>query len=195
MKQALVVDDHPLICEAVKGLLQKAFPELDVHVSSGGENVLEDVCRKPWAVVVLDINLPGQNGIDILKKTRRCCGDTPIIVFSLFSETQYASRALRAGAAAYLSKDCSPLDLVELVRDILVGNKIKRPIVKQPALSDRELEVLTLLGKGMRRNEIAKRLSLSEKTVSTYQARLMEKLEVANVIELIRYAIEEGLAK
>jgi DNA-binding NarL/FixJ family response regulator len=195
MRQALVVDDHPLVREAVRGLLQNAFPWLHVELSSGGHEVLEDVCRRPWDVVVLDINLPGGSGIDILKKTRKCCGDTPIIVFSLFPEMQYASRALGAGAAAYLSKDCSPFDLVEVVRAILSGNKIGRRAVKKSPLSNRELEVLTLLGKGMRRAEIAKHLSLSEKTISTYQARLMEKLEARNVIELIRYAIEEGLAE
>jgi two-component system, NarL family, invasion response regulator UvrY len=195
MKQALIVDDHPLICEAVKGLLQNAFPQLEVHVSSGGDGVLEDVCRRPWDVVVLDINLPGQNGFDILKQTRKCCADTPIIVFSLFTGTQYASRALRAGAIAYLSKECSPFDLVEVVRDILSGNTIRRPPLKKAALSNREREVLNLLGKGMHRAEIAAHLSISEKTVSTYQARLVEKLELRNAVDLIRYAIEEGLAQ
>jgi DNA-binding NarL/FixJ family response regulator len=116
-------------------------------------------------------------------------------VFSLFSEAMYGSRALRAGATAYLSKDCSPFDLVKVVRDVLSGNIIGRPTPQKPRLSNREREVLTLLGKGMRRVDIAEQLSVREKTVSTYQARLLEKLELRNVVELIRYAIEEGLAQ
>jgi DNA-binding NarL/FixJ family response regulator len=193
MKQALVVDDHPLVRNAVKGLLQTAFPLLEVNVSAGGETLLEEVCGRPWAVVVLDIKLPGTNGIDILEKTRSCCANIPIIVFSAFSEMQYAGRALRAGARAYLSKDCSPLDLIEVVRETILGKKISKPVVRHPGFSPRELEVLNLLGKGLSRHEIAKQLSISEKTVSTYQAILMEKLKADNVMELIRYAIDEGL--
>lgn len=196
MKQALVVDDHPIVREGVRDLLQRAFPSLLIKDSPGSDEVLKEVCEYPWAFVVLDINLPGQNGLDIIKKAKSCCPGIPIIVFSLYSERQYAARALRAGAIAYLSKDRSPRDLIDLVTMALEGKPVKKPreaMVSQPVLSDREVQVLGLFVKGMSRKEISQALSISEKTISTYKARLFHKLGVRNVVELIRYAVEEGL--
>ena len=196
MKQALVVDDHPIVREGVRELLQRAFPSLLIKDSPGSDGVLKEVCEYPWAFVVLDINLPGQNGLDIIKKAKSCCPGIPIIVFSLYSERQYAARALRAGAIAYLSKDRSPRDLIEVVTMALEGKPVKKPreaMVSQPVLSDREVQVLGLFVKGMSRKEISQALSISEKTISTYRARLFHKLGVRNVVELIRYAVEEGL--
>ena len=196
MKQALVVDDHPIVREGVKDLLQRAFPSVVIKDSSGTDGVLKELCEYPWAFAVLDINLPGQNGIDIIKKAKTSCPAIPIIVFSLYPERQYAARALRAGAIAYLSKDRSPHDLVDAVKMALAGGLVKKPrelIVSQPALSDREIQVLGLFVRGMSRKEISDALSVSEKTISTYRARLLHKLEVRNDVELIRYAVEEGL--
>lgn len=196
MKQALVVDDHAIVREGVRDLLQRAFPSLLIKDSPGSDGVLKEVCEYPWAFVVLDINLPGQNGLDIIKKAKSCCPGIPIIVFSLYSERQYAARALRAGAIAYLSKDRSPRDLLDVVTMALEGKPVKKPreaMVSQPVLSDREVQVLGLFVKGMSRKEISQALSISEKTISTYRARLFHKLGVRNVVELIRYAVEEGL--
>ncbi len=196
MKQALVVDDHPIVREGVRDLLQRAFPSLLIKDSPGSDGVLKEVCEYPWAFVVLDINLPGQNGLDIIKKVKSCCPGIPIIVFSFYSERQYAARALRAGAIAYLSKDRSPRDLIDVVTMALEGKPVKKPreaMVSQPVLSDREIQVLGLFVKGMSRKEISQALSISEKTISTYRARLFHKLGVRNVVELIRYAVEEGL--
>jgi DNA-binding NarL/FixJ family response regulator len=195
MKQALVVDDHPLVRDGLRDLLQTHFPSIEVKTSAGGDGVLEEVCGTPWAFVVLDINLPTKNWLGIIKQARASHPELPIIVFSVHAERQYGGRALRAGAIAYLSKDRSPRDLVEVVRKILEGSKIRRSIPKLPVLSRRELQVLALLGKGMRRNQISTQLAISEKTVSTYQARLLEKLEMRNLVELIRYAVDEGLVQ
>jgi DNA-binding NarL/FixJ family response regulator len=189
MKQALVVDDHPIVRDGIKELLQRAFPSVVIKDSSGTDGVVQEICAHPWAFVVLDINLPGQNGLDIIKKTKARQPDIPIIVFSLYSERQYAARALRAGAVAYLSKERPPRDLIE-------GGPIKKPrevLVSQPVLSDREVQVLALFVRGMSRKEISQELNINEKTVSTYRARLLHKLDVKNLVELIRYAVEEGL--
>lgn len=196
MKQALVVDDHPIVREGVKELLQKAFPSLEIKDSSGSDGVLNEICAHPWAFVVLDINLPGQNGIEIIKKATASCPSTPIIVFSLYLERQYGARALRAGAIAYLSKDRSPRDLIDTVRKTLEGGPVKKAReanIIQPLLSDREVQVLGLFVRGMSRKEIAHALKISEKTISTYRARLLDKLDVRNDVELVRYAVEEGL--
>lgn len=196
MKQALVVDDHPIVRDGIKELLQKAFPSVTIKDSSGADGLLDEVCSYPWAFVVLDINIPGQNGLDIIKKTKARRPEIPIIVFSLYPERQYAARALRAGAAAYLSKERPPGDLVEIAKSILEGGAVKKPrevLVSQPLLSDREVQVLSLFVRGLSRKEISQELNINEKTVSTYRARLLQKLGVRNLVELIRYAVEEGL--
>lgn len=194
MKQALVVDDHPLVRQALKALLQTHFPSLEVTTSAGGNGILQEVCGTLWAFVVLDVSLPEQSGLNILKQTRGCCPELPIIVYSAHPERQYAGRALLAGAVAYYSKESSPWELLEIVRQIIEGGKIIRAIAKQPILSARERQVLRLLAKGMPRVEISQQLKISRKTVSAHQANLLLKLELRNVAELIRYAIEEGLA-
>jgi DNA-binding NarL/FixJ family response regulator len=193
MKQALVVDDHPIVRDGITELLQRAFPSIVVKASSGDDGVIQEVCGKPWAFVVLDISLPGQNGLDIIKKARVTCPETPIIVFSLFPHKQYAARALRAGAVAYISKARPPLDLVEAVKSALRGERVGAPREAPPILSDREVQVLVLLARGMNRKEISLQLHVNEKTVSTYKARLLEKLGLNTLAELIRYATEEGL--
>ena len=192
MKHVLVIDDHTIVRDALKEMLEKHFP-IHVKTSPGGADVLEEVCGRPWALVVLDMNLPTVHGLDIIKQARLRRPETPIIVFSLHAESQYAARALRAGAVAYVSKDRSPTALLSVVKHILEGRKIKTPVTERPALSDRELQILTLIGKGLKRTEIAIALGIHEKTVSTHQSRLLQKLELRNVVELVRYAVEEGL--
>lgn len=196
MKEALVVDDHPIVRSGIKDLLEKAFPSIQVSVSSGDSEVIQELCARNWAFVVLDINLPGQNGIDVLKLAKTRCPDIPIVVFSLFSEKQYAARALRAGARAYLSKDRDPQDLIDAISAALRGDPVKKPRQSspgRPVLSDREVQVLTFYVKGMNRKEIATLLKINEKTVTTYRSRLQHKLDLRNLIDLIRYAAEEGL--
>ena len=195
MTQALVVDDHPIVREGVRELLQSAFPSIVVKASSGRQGVLEEVCGHPWAFVVLDIGLPGHNGLDIIKHAQACAPTIPIVVFSVFAEEQYAARAVRAGARAYLSKDRSPLDLVNAVKMALEGKSARMPgeAMAQPVLSDREIQVLNLFAKGMSRKEISQTLHIDGKTVSTYKARLQHKLGLRNLVDLFRYAEEHGL--
>jgi len=195
MKQALIVDDHPIVRAGLRELLQKAFPSIELKESSGADGTLTEVCGHQWEFVILDINLPGRNGIDILKRTRICCPQTPIIVFSFYPERQFAARALQAGAAAYLSKERSPQDFVGTVKMVLEGElrgKASETVVSQPVLSHRESQVLTLLVNGMGRREISRRLRITEGTVSAYRGRLLNKLNVRSQVELVRYAVEEG---
>lgn len=198
MKQALVVDDHPIMRGGVRDLLQQAFPMLLIKESAGGDGVVEEICRSDWAFVVLDISLPGGNGIEILKKAKAVCPDVPIVVYSLFPEAQFAARALRAGAAAYLAKDREAHELVAAVKMALDGKPTKKPrgsSQSRPMLSDREIQVLTLFGKGMSRKETAELLRINAKTVSTYKARLLQKLGLRNLAELVRYATDEKLVE
>jgi DNA-binding NarL/FixJ family response regulator len=181
MPEGLVVEDHPIVREGIKDLLQKAFPSILIRTSSGTNGVLDEVCARQWAFVVLDINLPGHNGLDVVKKAKACCPAIPILIFSLFAEEHYAARAYRAGAVAYLSKDRPPSELVELVKVALRGDTVKRCPSSQPVLSDREIQVLSLLAQGKNRQEIAHALDIHEKTVSTYKTRLLYKLGLRNL--------------
>jgi DNA-binding NarL/FixJ family response regulator len=192
-KQALVVDDHPIIRESLKQFLQETFPSLLIRDSPGTEDVLEEICSYPWTFVTLDINLPGENGLNIIRKVHACCPQIPIVVFSLFPEDQYTSRALRAGAAAYVSKARSASELVQVIKSILRGEKKSGEPMTQMVLSTRESEVLRLLAKGLDREEIATSLGIHEKTVSTYRTRLLQKLDARTTVDLVRYALEEGL--
>ena len=194
MRQALVVDDHPIVRGGIKDFLQQVFPTILIKTSSGAAGALEEVCGYPWAFVVLDLNLHGHNGIDLLKKASARRPDLPIIVFSSFLESQYATRSLRAGARAYLSKGRPPADLVDAVKLVLQGKATKRRAdTTQPALSAREIQVLTCFGKGMSAKEVAVALHLSGKTIATYKGRLLSKLGLRSQAELIRYANEERL--
>lgn len=192
-KQALLVDDHPIIRESLKQLLQKTFPSILIRESTGTDSALEEICSYPWTFVILDINLPSQNGLRIIRKIQTCCPQIPIIVFSLFSENQYRLRALRAGAVDYVSKEGSPLKLVDVIRSVLRRKAKASENIIRIVLSPRETEILTLLAKGMNRQEIAQALTINEKTVSTYKARLLQKLDARTTVDLLRLAAEEGL--
>lgn len=195
IKDALIVDDHPVIRGALKELLEKSFPDMNITEFDGSTSVVNKICGGNWAFVVLDMNLPERNGLDILKNVKASGSNIPIIVFSLYAEDQYAARALRAGAKAYLSKDRPLQDLMDAIRTVLAGGCVRMSPSStsgRPALSDREVQVLSLFTKGMTRKEIAHLLGIHEKTVSTYRARLLVKLNVRTIVDLIRYAAEEG---
>lgn len=194
MQEGLIVDDHPIVREGIKELLQKALPSLHISTSSGANGVMEEVCGRRWAFVVLDIHLPGHNGLDIVKKAKTCCPAVPILIFSLFAAEQYADRALQAGAVGYVSKDRSPSELVEAVRSVLCRETVTHSHVR-PNLSDREIQVLSLLAKGLNRQEISRSLDINEKTVSTYKTRLLQKLGLRNLVDLLRYAVDEHLVE
>ena len=138
-------------------------------------------------------HLPQRNSLDILKAVKATGNAVPIVVFSLYAEEQYAARALRAGASAYVSKDRSLHDLVGAISTVLAGGRARTfpsSILPRPVLSDREIQVLTLWTKGISR-EIAHLLRINEKTVSTYRARILLKLNARSVVDLIRYAAQE----
>src|SRR4029078_5203449 len=132
MQQGLVIDDHPIVREGIKDLLQKAVPSLSITTSPGSEGFLGEWCGRHWAFVVVDINLPGFHGLDIVKQAKSHCPTTPILVFSLYAEEQYADRALRAGAVANIWKDRPPSALVESVKAALRGETVKRALVRLP---------------------------------------------------------------
>jgi DNA-binding NarL/FixJ family response regulator len=208
MVRVVVVDDHPVVREGFKRIIAESPGFFVAGEASDGAEALEVVEKNPCDVVVLDISMPQKNGMDVLKQLKTQMPRLPVLVLSMHSEDQYAVRVLKAGASGYLTKDAAPAQLVNALRKVVRGGKYvstslaeklateldmdnERPI--HEVLSDREYQVLCMLASGKTGTEIANELTLSVKTISTYRARILEKLKMKNNAEITRYAIKEGL--
>lgn len=210
MTRVLLVDDHAVVRRGVRDILGESLGKVAFGEASKPSEAMEKLRDQDWDVVVLDISLPGRGGLDALRDIKRLRPNLPVLVFSMHAEDHYALRALRAGAAGYVNKDSAAEDLSGAVRKVLAGGthvsvrvaetlaKSLRVDTSRPAherLSDRELEVLRGLAAGKTVKEIGVGLALSEKTVSTYRTRLLEKMQMRTNAELIQYAIREGLVE
>jgi len=208
MIRVMLVDDHPIVRRGLKETLSAEADVVVVGEAARSEEVLAALTANPCDVVLLDISLPGRGGLDVLKAIRQSFPDVRVLVVSTHDESQYAVRAMRAGAAGYLTKTSPPEELVRAVRQLMrtgryineeVGAALAqfaqddRPGPPHERLSDREHEVLRLLTAGKTVSDIANELSLSVKTVSTYRTRLVEKLGVRTTSDLVRYALEHKL--
>lgn len=200
----LIADDHAVVREGVKRLLAAVDNGLVVGEASNGQELLAKSAAETWDVVLLDISMPGRNGLDVLRQLKSTCPLLPILVFSMHPEQQYAMRAFKSGAAGYLTKESIPEELVTAIHKVMQGGRyvspamaaylvdeVARPTDAPPHsyLSDRELQVLCLLASGKTVTQIAAELSLSVKTVSTHRSRMLEKVRLKTNAELIRYAI------
>lgn len=208
MIKVLVADDHPIVRQGLRQILSDI---LDMEVAGEAVNAqetLDQVRAGGWDALVLDITMPDRSGFDILKELKHEQPHLPVLVLSIHGEEQFAVRVLKAGASGYLTKENAPGELVKAIRKVVDGGKyVSRGLAEslafgldadseQPrheALSDREFQVMQMIGGGKTLAEIAEELSLSAKTVSTYRARLLEKMELSTNAEIIRYAIENGL--
>lgn len=205
----LLADDHTIVREGVRLLLSEAFPDSQITDAVDSATLLKMVYREKWDVIITDISMPpGDSGLEAVKKIREYAPTTPVIVFSMHSPDQYAVRAMRAGAAGYLTKTVAALELVNAVNHVRSG---KRYISEDVAialasafdrkdvdrsienLSDRELEVFRLLARGKSVSEIAGELILSINTINTFRGRLLEKMNFANNLQLIRFAVDNQL--
>lgn len=206
--RVLIVDDHAIVREGLKRILADA-PELRVAgEAASGTEAIRLVREGSWDVMLLDISLPGANGLEVLRAVKDHAPKLPVLVLTMYPEDQYALRMLRAGAAGYLTKEGAPGQLVTAIRKVAAGGKYISPAVaeklawelerrKQPAthedLSNREFEILRLIASGKTVSQIAQDLHLSVKTVSTYRMRLLTKLNMKSNAELTHYAIKGGL--
>lgn len=204
----LLVDDHPIVRRGVRDLLIHEQLCSEIEEASSGEAALEAIRRKPWGLLLLDVALPDKHGLEVLKEAKLIQPHLPVLMLSLYPEKEFAMRAIRAGASGYLTKQSAPSELLAAVRRVLQGGRyITEALAEQMAealetgaegalharLSDRELQVLRLIGQGKAVSLIAEDLALSVKTISTYRARILEKLSCQTTAELIRYAIESRL--
>ena len=204
----LLVDDHAIVRVGLKQMLVDAFEHLEVIEVGTGQEALAKAQEAAWDLVILDINLPDTNGLDVLKKLKATRAGLPIVVLSFHPEEQYAVRALKSGASAYVTKDTAPQELATAIKTVLAGRQYVTATLAErleamplqaagkplhTLLSDRELQVLSMIGAGKSVTEIAVALDLSVKTVSTYRMRLLSKLQLKTTSALIRYALTHHL--
>ncbi len=201
----LLADDHAVVRQGVKQILIESFPRATFGDAQSTHELLQLILRERWDIVVLDLSMHGSNALDALKQIKHERPELPVLILSTYPEDQYAVRTLRAGASGYLNKECAPEELVQALRRILqgkkyisasVGEELEFELHRKRAdgrplhadLSDREYQVLCMLASGKKVSEIAIELALSPKTISTYRARVLQKMHLQTNAELARYA-------
>lgn len=208
MIRVLIADDHAIVREGLKQILAETSDILPVGEAADGHQVIEQVRQSGYDVVLLDISMPRATGLEILKQIKRDAPKVPVLILTIYPESQYAIRALRAGASGYLMKESSPAELVKAVRTVASGRKyVSESLAEKLAfdlearsgapahesLSDREYQVMCGIASGRTVTELAEDLTLSVKTVSTYRSRILEKMSLKNNVEITQYAIRNNL--
>ena len=205
MRRVLLVDDHPVIRQGIRRILTNALTDLDVAEAETGEQAIALCATGLWDLVVLDLSLPGLSGLEVIRDLLLVQPHARIIVVSVHPPHHFARRALSVGALAYLEKSAAPEEMVKAVAEVLAGRSyVTRPASESPRgrgvqgllherLSDRDYQVLRMLGVGRTVSEIAAELALSVKTVSTYRTRVLEKMDLRTTAELMHYVINHGL--
>jgi DNA-binding NarL/FixJ family response regulator len=205
----LLADDHAVVRRGLKQILTDAFKDATYGEARNAQEALELVWKQNWDVVVLDITMPGRSGLDVLREIKKSKPRLPVLVLSMHPENQFAVRVLKSGAAGYMTKESAPDELVGAVRKVLAGGRyVSNSLAEnlaaslsvnqkapQEKLSDREFQVLRLIASGKMVMDIARELSLSVKTISTYRSRILEKMGMKNNAELMHYAIQHRLVE
>lgn len=208
MVKFLIVDDHPSFRRGVKDILAEGFKGAAVAECGNAQEMLQEVRDTKFDLVIMDISMPGRSGPDVLKELKGLNPALPVLILSMHPEDQYAIRMFKAGASGYLTKSSAPEELVQAAKKVLAGGQyvsatvgealaltVRSGAEKLPhqRLSDREYEVLCLIASGKTVSEIAEAVHLSVTTISTYRARILEKMGLKNNAELTRYAIQHDL--
>jgi DNA-binding NarL/FixJ family response regulator len=206
----LIADDHAVVRQGMKQILAGAFKRSVFGEAANSQEALESVWKEPWDIVVLDLTMPGRSGLEVLKEIKRARPKLPVLILSMHPEDQFAVRLLKAGASGYLTKESAPEELVGAVKKAIAGGRyvstslaeklallIVRDVDAAPheSLSDREFLILRQIASGKTVSAIARDLSLSVKTVSTYRTRLLEKMSMSNNSELVQYAFQYHLVE
>lgn len=208
MIKILLADDHPVVRKGLKEILSNEIQGVLVAEAKSGQEALDAVKRQPWDLVILDISMPGRSGMDALKEIKSTRPKLPVLVLSMHPEAQYGGRALMSGASGYLNKQGAPDELVRAVRQVLAGRvyvtqelaeslaaHLKPDSARLPyeRLTNRELEILRLIGSGKTNAQIAAELHLSKTTISTYRSRILSKMDLKTSADLIHYALANDL--
>jgi len=210
MIKILIADDHPIVREGLKQILSETDDIKIKDEASNGLEVIDYITKNDYDVVLLDISMPGRDGVDVLRDVKTYKPKTPVLILSMYPEEHYAIRIIRGGAAGYVTKSSAPDELISAIRKVAKGGKYisdslavqltyeldrdaDRPL--HNILSDREYQVMLLISSGKSVTEIAEDLNLSVKTVSTYRARILEKMNMKNNTALVLYAVKNNLIK
>jgi DNA-binding NarL/FixJ family response regulator len=208
MIKILIVDDHSLIRVGLKQVISDVDDIVVAGEAASGQEAYEKVMENDFDVVLLDINMPGENGVETLKRIKSKKPDIDVIMLSVYPEDQYAVRAIKAGASGYLTKDTDMSVMLKAIRKVYEGGRYISPVLAESLaayverdterplhekLSDREFQVMRMLTKGKKIKEIAEELYLSESTVTTYKSRIMNKLDIRNDVQLAIYAMKHNL--
>jgi two-component system invasion response regulator UvrY len=206
--KVLVVDNHAIVRKGVRQIIDDAFPGSAIGEAANVQEALALVEKKEWDLILLDITMPGRDGLDALKDIKQRRPRVPVLFLSIHPEDQFAVRTMRAGAAGYMTKETAPEELVKAIEKVLAGGKyvsasfaerlaagLAVPDSKLPheVLSDREYEVMLKIAHGRTVKEIASELSLGVKTISTYRAHILRKMHLHNNAAIIRYALRTEL--
>ena len=207
----LIIDDHEVVRRGLKQILSDAFPQAVFGEAATSQEALDKASSDRWDILLLDINIPGRNGLEVLEEVHKTQPKTAVLVLSAFPEQDFAVRALKLGAAGYLTKQSASDELHAAVRKALEGGKYVTASLAEKlaarlgqdlqqtapheALSNRELQILRMIASGQTIKEIASELSLSEKTIATYRARIAEKLNLSTNVEFTRYALKHNLVQ
>lgn len=209
MTNVLIVDDHPIVRRGLRDILNEE-PEFNVTETASGHDALNLIKEKSFDLAIVDLDLPGMNGLELLKEIKRFNKRLRVLILSVYPEDQFAVRVLKAGASGFVSKDTAPDQLVGAIKKILKGGRhisdrvadllldhfdTQQTVPLHEKLSDREFQILGLIGEGKTIKQIAEELSLSAPTVSTYRARILNKLEMKSSAELVRYSIENQISR
>lgn len=209
MMKILIADDHAVVRQGLKQIISEQADMLAAGEAETAAEVLRLARDEDWDVIVLDISMPGgKNGLDLLPELKQLCPATRVLILSMHAEEQFAVRALKGGASGYITKQSAPTELVRALRKVQSGGRyLSQSIAEQLAffvgdetgappherLSEREFQVFRMIALGKNLREIADELFLSEKTVGTYRARIMEKMNMTRNAELVRYAVQNQL--
>ncbi|MGP8201969.1 MAG: response regulator [Limisphaerales bacterium] len=204
MKRILVADDHAIVRKGLKETLEEELGDLEFGEAGTNQQVLDQIWKENWDLVMLDINMEQRSGLEVLEEIRKARPKLPVLILSMYPVEEFGVRALKLGAAGYINKQSAPEELVEAVRSVLAGRRyISAALADRLAvdaqrgtetplhqtLSTREYQVMLMIAKGMTLKEIAADLSISAKTVGTYHLRILAKMGMGNDIQITRYAL------
>jgi len=210
MTRILIADDHAILRRGLKEILMRELEDAACGEAENAQQVLTQIQNQEWDVLILDVTMPGRSGLDVLRDLKTLRPKLPVLVLSMHPEDQYGKRILKAGAAGYMNKDTAPEELIKAIRKVRTGGRyVSSALAEKLALalsadterptheilSEREFEVLRMIASGKTVGQIAEELHLSITTISTYRARVLEKMSMATTAELMHYALQNHLVE